>query len=813
MAKPLKQLYKDAKEGVIVRTEDLLQLRDQLVQHFRDDCQKQSDTLSQALESGMQSLTTNSATKSELVEMRATVTNDARVYSQECVVEASRQMRKSLDNLGTKEEAARKAMQASIGDSVSDIQDGLASLRKEHDVTRDDMVRKLTDQVAELQAAVQSLKDETINKLEQATEGAIANANKAHDLATSSSREASESLRHLKLDTQSARRGLDEARQHLERRDSQLAQLSRRLDEQSNQERSYIDEQVASLRSDADRKVTHLEGITRALDESINEVLNVNTRQVEWHIPDVAQRIRNSKTRGCFSPKFSTGGERSLQLELHAVKPSDRSDVGHESGDCVLNVWASNGAKLTFRLTLGTVTSAVIEHEFNGWEPYKSKRIWFIDDQVQQEDGSMHVCVEVLESSRVIEPASPQASSSTSSTCVPFAKDDATGGTGEAEEQQSDGVQQEGRLLLSRIVNHRLPEMVDSAVTLMKSHMLRRVEWRIEQASSLRNCYAPGRCICSVPFVAGGMDGLQLVFYPSGFTGARPGQCSFFLARTQDLAFSRPGSGGLKNLQNLQVYLRIGKNRYEASPVPEQPYFFGRANFCRFETCLDSADDTINLALEIQEGPQELMQIGSQQDPWRSPAPTRPSSSPKGGKRPQPMSMRPVAAAAAVATTAFATTKANTAQKGQKKGNVNSRMVMPLGEGTPRAPVWEHLGTDADRPTTAPSSVQLPPVVLPPSALASARVSTPSARKRSGSLTVRIMEPEELSHISDVAAFARGSSAPAQFGGDLNGKGRATGSSIADSSGASVGEVDDSHLGASGASASEALRSFAAAQS
>merc|ERR1719478_1080532 len=80
------------------------------------------------------------------------------------------------------------------------------------------------------------------------------------------------------------------------------------------------------------------------------------------------------------------------------------------------------------------------------------------------------------------------------------------------------GVQEAGTIMLRRQVNNRLPDVVRDAVNLMKSHMLRRVEWRLEGASSLRACYSENKCICSRAFTAAGLTGLQLVFYPSGVT-------------------------------------------------------------------------------------------------------------------------------------------------------------------------------------------------------------------------------------------------------------------------------------------------------
>ena len=76
----------------------------------------------------------------------------------------------------------------------------------------------------------------------------------------------------------------------------------------------------------------------------------------------------------------------------------------------------------------------------------------------------------------------------------------------------------------------RLLEVVQKRVDLVRSRAVKRVQWRLENAHVLRQYFAAGRPVCSTAFQAGGISGLQLVFYPSGSHGAREGFCSFFLS-------------------------------------------------------------------------------------------------------------------------------------------------------------------------------------------------------------------------------------------------------------------------------------------
>eukprot|EP00913_Durusdinium_trenchii_P011441 g10744.t1 len=118
----------------------------------------------------------------------------------------------------------------------------------------------------------------------------------------------------------------------------------------------------------------------------------------------------------------------------------------------------------------------------------------------------------------------------------------------------------------------------------MRSRMVRRVEWRVEQASLLRKCFPPGESICSASFNAAGIEGMQLIFYPSGYQGATDGFCSLYL-------YAPAGA-------TLRCNLFIGDQKRDANHSFEVAGAFGRTNFCRFEAGLDQATDSIVVALE-----------------------------------------------------------------------------------------------------------------------------------------------------------------------------------------------------------------------
>jgi hypothetical protein len=190
-----------------------------------------------------------------------------------------------------------------------------------------------------------------------------------------------------------------------------------------------------------------------------------------------------------------------------------------------------------------------------------------------QPDNTLRVCFEILEAAFSLEANSSFA---------------ALGFSGLYEEEE---VPTSDTCIFTRYVNHRTLDLVQAQVDNMNSRMTRRVEWRLEQASRLPRCFSEGEPMCSTSFQAAGLDGLQLVFYPSGYEGAKSGYCSCFLYC--------PASSALR------CWLSIGNQRREAKLAFATEGFFGRTNFCRLDQCVDAATDEVRVVLEIDEAQQD----------------------------------------------------------------------------------------------------------------------------------------------------------------------------------------------------------------
>lgn len=347
--------------------------------------------------------------------------------------------------------------------------------------------------------------------------------------------------------------------------------------------------ELEEFRESAEERIALLDTATAKLKDAVQEVEQISTRRVDWVIRDAADKLRPPSASQAvlhsswFSPKFNCSGAHGLQLELQVYRQAELPVPGDEAGDCAVFLWACKGMDLSYRLYIGN-KSATIEKVFNGRVPYGTKRMCWLKDQINRSDNTLKVSVEILESIREIEhPIKPL--------LLPQAADGGEAGDSKATGAKPDG-QLEGRVLFKRHVNHRLLDQVKSEVEMMRSRMVRKIEWRVENALMLRRCFPVGEPICSTSFSAAGLEGLQLIFYPSGYNGSTEGFCSLFL-------FGPAGA-------TLKCMLSAGNQKREASHSFEEPGAFGRTNFARFESVVDDVEDTVLIGLEIEEAHQDV---------------------------------------------------------------------------------------------------------------------------------------------------------------------------------------------------------------
>lgn len=270
----------------------------------------------------------------------------------------------------------------------------------------------------------------------------------------------------------------------------------------------------------------------------------------------------SSSSSSWFSPKFAAAGCTNLQLEL----------VFYAGGSCLLRMWADTGFRALLKLYVGG-TVEELQHTFDSISPCCMTRCTW-EDAMDKGSDTLQVGVEILEGFRVVNGASKRCAAVMS---------------------QSVDQMPQGSLALHRYI---CPGLTDRLWNLeyqwdrLRSRMVARVEWHVEQVLLMQQVFSKGEPLCSSLFTAGGVNDLQFVFYPSGDSDARDHYCSLYV-------HCREGDGTA-----LRCWLSAGKQRREGQVVKQRPGLIGRSNFCLFESCSDKGSDTMTLVLEIAEAQQ-----------------------------------------------------------------------------------------------------------------------------------------------------------------------------------------------------------------
>lgn len=365
----------------------------------------------------------------------------------------------------------------------------------------------------------------------------------------------------------------------LGRHDDQIKEEAEKAAANLKKTEDLMKDMLEDLRLNHGNRLDHLDAEADKLRNAVAEVENVATKKVDWVIQNVSRRIRPTSAskaslhRSWFSPKFNIAGAHGLQLELQFFRQSDPPAKDEECGDAAVFLWACKGMNLSYRLYIGNKYQT-IEKMFNGRVPFGTKRFCFLKDQINKQDDTLKVSVEILESHREIQhtievPPDPE---------LPVGVD--------PPEKALDG-----HVYFHRHINNRLYDQVKQEVDLMRSRMVRKIQWRLEHASKLRGSFPVGDCMCSTQFNAAGLEGLQLIFYPSGYNGASEGFCSLYLY----------GPAGA----TLKCTLCLGNQKRDATHVFTEPGAFGRTNYCRFEQIVDEDTDTVLVGLEVTEAHQD----------------------------------------------------------------------------------------------------------------------------------------------------------------------------------------------------------------
>jgi len=301
---------------------------------------------------------------------------------------------------------------------------------------------------------------------------------------------------------------------------------------------------------------------TEALEGMAREIESVATRRVDWLIRDTSEILRSHELPVTYrSPIFEAAGHGDLQLELEAF-----GSAMSEQGDCQLRLWGCKGLHAIVKLSVGTIAEE-IQIIFDGLKPCVMKSCW-LRDAVDPQEGYLRLGVEILEGFRFLD----------------LEKQGRLGKTAEKPESVK------GMLRVNRYVCPCAPERIwdlQDQYDRLRSRITGRVEWRLEKAMLLQQSFPRGKCLCSALFSAGGVDGLQLIFYPSGDEEAKERYCSFYLCDAAGLV--------------RQCFLSVGRQRRDTVRHQQRSNLIGRSSFCLFEGGIEKGSDIVELAVEIAE--------------------------------------------------------------------------------------------------------------------------------------------------------------------------------------------------------------------
>jgi len=359
--------------------------------------------------------------------------------------------------------------------------------------------------------------------------------------------------------------------------------------------RFMADTALNTYKHSTDKHLDVLDEECRRLNDQILRTQGFATRRVEWTIKNAGTLCRppgaesGKAFSSWFSPKFHAAGGEDFQLELRVYpelppttadgEPTDAIVSGGPAGvgDCAVFLWASKGNSTAVRLFVGD-RSAIVEKDYEERVAHGTKRMGFVADHVRVEDDSLVVGGEFLEAIRKVEAILPKRDAKLygEKPCLPMS----------------------GNLLYQYHFNHRTLPIIRKEIERMQARLVRRVEWMVEQASSLPARFGPVEPICSAVFAAAGVEGMQLLFYPSGYSGATEAFCSLFLYCPAGVT--------------MKFRLSIGNQVRDCSNTFDFGGAYGRTNYCRFDILPDPQDDTIKIVFEIEDVTQDVhAKIGS----------------------------------------------------------------------------------------------------------------------------------------------------------------------------------------------------------
>mmetsp|Transcript_31249 Transcript_31249/g.72282 ORF Transcript_31249/g.72282 Transcript_31249/m.72282 type:complete len:772 (-) Transcript_31249:33-2348(-) len=500
------------------------------------------------------------------------------------------------------DEDVRNAFADELTSLCVKIEEEFASLRQELKDLIDSKTQQVSDHASEIQRQLSS----------QLTEFRQEAAEKDAEICTLLSKNLQDVVdaeaqvdRDIRATAEKDRKELDA---EVARLDALLAELRNTAASDTQASKEEVCQALEGFKNESATRLARMDKRADEHQDFLDMLEQVTARRVEWMLKGASSLIPGSprsplggqeppdspstpslRHRSYFSPTFSAAGCRGLQLELRVFWRPGRQSTGPDN--CSLYLWCPAGVQMHLRFFAGEKWFTV-EKGASTDGPAGSKRMGLLQDHINEEDNTLHVGVEILEAIKEVSlQAEPEGHDTVAGQPI------ADGNFKEPYENST--------LSFQRHVNHRVLAQVRKEVDKMQCKMVKRVEWLLSECDQLPRLFPHDQPICSPVFSAGGVDGMQFIFYPMGYRDSTEGFCSLFLYCPAGV--------------NIKCNLNAGSQKRDASNHFRDAGAFGRCNFCRLDSAVDSDTNTALLWLEIEEVIQETKKSMDEEGRKRKP--------------------------------------------------------------------------------------------------------------------------------------------------------------------------------------------------
>eukprot|EP00927_Polykrikos_kofoidii_P056217 TRINITY_DN50381_c0_g1_i1.p1 TRINITY_DN50381_c0_g1~~TRINITY_DN50381_c0_g1_i1.p1 ORF type:complete len:860 (+),score=172.99 TRINITY_DN50381_c0_g1_i1:39-2618(+) len=335
-----------------------------------------------------------------------------------------------------------------------------------------------------------------------------------------------------------------------------------------------LDERITALRTTLDRRILEAELQLTRLAQGLGFAHSCWARFVEWKAEVDVEKLERDGALEVESAPFDAAGLRGLRLRLKVADGvGGRTDAGTgRRWVCGVYLCADEG-HVAFRLHLGGRVQSFAA-DFDSTQEWGTQRIAVLDRFEGPVPGSTSKCNTLPVRLEVL--------------------DVSTKGALAWESDNKEAAPQGLRATL-QIVD--AAQAANKEAAALRSEAVRRVEWRVARIQervnrariAMEERFGDDEAlepICSPPFSAAGIEGLQFQLYPMGYRSRGDGQCGFFLLC--------PGGVFMKCRVWVGDAVRVFEHHFDT----REPY--GRGSFCRL---LDKADeeDAVTCGIEILE--------------------------------------------------------------------------------------------------------------------------------------------------------------------------------------------------------------------